>query len=921
MPVRAGRHSFDETKHARDDDGQFTSKGGGGGGRHSAPDAPSGDSAAPAKGADKLKLHDRVAFEPGETLVASGRTTSDIDTNLALLDTGTGPKLLVGFDFDRPWKGATDDSGEETGKGNPNDGLTTKLDQQGISAFAAALDDVAAKIRAADDELSDLGDEEDILNGLPSHGELVADVRADIENMTRSATRSPELRDRLEPSIAEQRAHLAEIEALTPEQFEERNAARLREVETRSLELMNGITLSEGSIPGEWGDLVWEAESADSSGGSVTIGVRPHGAPAGWDLYQDLSSNGNGGSNRFDADDLDALTKQLRRIAKAGGVALPAVVQAAGRRPVGRTVALGRVLAAKSSGPKLARRDGVELIHAGAWNISSGTWDASAADLAHAVAALDCPAIRPPVLKLGHVDPRFDGQPAVGRVENLRLTDQGRTLVGDYVGHPMWLDQVMASAYPDRSVEGAYGFKCQIGHTHPFVLSAVALLGVTAPGVGTLGRLEDIAAMYGVEIAASGEPNGTPVSAVVEAAKGEPGKGADHDQLKTYWTKGDGLKRWINSAHQWTTLYGLLKKHLPNEMAKRVASEWFHDVLGYWPGSRQNRKTAASTPPDDGSTMPSPKPVEVAGINADDLRAAFYASAEQDLWITEIHPDRLIVTSGKDRRFRRVPFRVEAGQPVFDAPVLVRPDYVDADVAASAVLVYASAAESRPEPPAEPPAEPGGKPDEPLFQPPVDPADDTAAPEPPHEPPAEPETTPTEEEEMALSPAAIGALGLKFGADDEAISAAIVALAKKVPSGDDRAKVAASAEQQQEAEKKIAAAAAENAALSEKVGLLTEQVQELSQHVASVNAEKATTVKASVIGDALKTGRISPAQREQWETRYDAAPEVVKDVLASIAPGTAVPVMASGYTGGDEPQVTGLDAEYERLFTATGTGV
>lgn len=153
----------------------------------------------------------------------------------------------------------------------------------------------------------------------------------------------------------------------------------------------------------------------------------------------------------------------------------------------------------------LATVRGVELVHAGRWQISTGTWEPTPDDLTEAVAALDCPAVRRPVLKLGHTDPRFDGEPAIGFIANLATSSDGQALVGDYVGIPAWLAEtddegrsVLSSAYPDRSVEGTYDFTCQLGHTHPFVLTAVALLGVMPPGVGTLASLNDVAALYGI---------------------------------------------------------------------------------------------------------------------------------------------------------------------------------------------------------------------------------------------------------------------------------------------------------------------------------------------------------------------------------------------------------------------------------------
>jgi hypothetical protein len=174
--------------------------------------------------------------------------------------------------------------------------------------------------------------------------------------------------------------------------------------------------------------------------------------------------------------------------------------------------------------PPLARISHVELLHAGSYDISTGPATFTTDDLAAAVGALDCPAVRRPLLKLGHTDPRFDGEPAVGWIDNLATAEGGRTLVGDYVGMPGWLGDVITSAYPDRSVEGRYDFRCQTGHTHPFVLTAVALLGVTAPGVGTLGSLQDVARLYGVEIGPAEPliPADDPIAAAAGAAAGTP---------------------------------------------------------------------------------------------------------------------------------------------------------------------------------------------------------------------------------------------------------------------------------------------------------------------------------------------------------------------------------------------------------------
>lgn len=147
--------------------------------------------------------------------------------------------------------------------------------------------------------------------------------------------------------------------------------------------------------------------------------------------------------------------------------------------------------------PDLRTIRGVELAKVGTWEISTGTWKVTAKALASAVALHASSGHRKPPLKLGHDDARFDGSPSVGYVDNLRLADNGQTLVGDYVGVPAWLAGVMASAYPSRSVE-AVEFK-----DGTMQLTAVALLGVTGPGIPTIRSLSDVERLYSGGVAAS----------------------------------------------------------------------------------------------------------------------------------------------------------------------------------------------------------------------------------------------------------------------------------------------------------------------------------------------------------------------------------------------------------------------------------
>jgi len=69
-------------------------------------------------------------------------------------------------------------------------------------------------------------------------------------------------------------------------------------------------------------------------------------------------------------------------------------------------------------------------------------------------------------------------------------------------------------------------------------------------------------------------------------------RAADRNQLKNYWLHGKGAGKWGT----FTELYGHLKKHMPDGMAKRAAAEWFHERFGIWPGSDAN-KVAHGKPP------------------------------------------------------------------------------------------------------------------------------------------------------------------------------------------------------------------------------------------------------------------------------------------------------------------------------------
>lgn len=614
----------------------------------------------------------------------------------------------------------------------------------------------------------------------------------------------------------------------------------------------------------------------------------------------------------------------------------------------------------------LTRIDGVELIRTGAWKVSTGDWNVGPDDLAAAVGALACPAVRNPILKLGHVDPRFndpdgptyDGQPALGWVDNLRIGDGGHTLLGDYAGVPGWLGTVMASAYPDRSVEGTYDYRCQVGHTHPFVLTAVALLGVTPPGVGTLQSLQDVAALYGV----AASPGGVKVAATVPGgpvAAGSREGGAEH--LRRYWLAGKGAAaiRW-NTPGDFTRCVRQMRKHAPTLTdPEGYCAELHHTATGMWPGDKRNpgMKTAAST---EEGALPSPQP-----SHADLVRNAWNATAPHAQWIVEVGDDEVIVMDDTTRALTRIPVTVAAGQVTFGPAVAVRMAYVPAAEPAEAVrAVFASRAESRPDPVTAPPdPRPPAAPIPPAGPPP-DPDDTPTTPPDPGgvsaSPGAEPEPTnpsTTEDNVSDLSVEFARGLGLPDTASRDEILAALAAVRKPtepeppadpespvspVPNpapdrpGVPRPNQAAGLDQpvqpgqpqpsqpgQPTQPNPTQPPQPQPGRAGETAGVLVNatagyevyasELRRLSSELAAIKEREARQIKASLFDATVKAGKIAPADRAAWEARYDKAPEVVADVLASIADGTAVPVNVAGYTGGDDEE--GSDAEFEAIMS------
>lgn len=144
--------------------------------------------------------------------------------------------------------------------------------------------------------------------------------------------------------------------------------------------------------------------------------------------------------------------------------------------------------------PDRRTRTGVEIARVGTFQLSTGPHTFTKSQLAAAVSNAE----RSPQgirLGIGHIDPRFnapghDGEPAFGKVVNLRLAEDGDLLLGDYSDVPAWLDENMDVAYPGRSLEGP-------ARGDDLTIQSVKLLGTTPPGIATLQDLQQAIAAAG----------------------------------------------------------------------------------------------------------------------------------------------------------------------------------------------------------------------------------------------------------------------------------------------------------------------------------------------------------------------------------------------------------------------------------------
>lgn len=507
----------------------------------------------------------------------------------------------------------------------------------------------------------------------------------------------------------------------------------------------------------------------------------------------------------------------------------------------------------------------VEIARVGVWSASTGMWECTREQLEDAVRAQADPAFRAAILKVGHTDPRFndepdaegltgDGEPAVGRVTNLRLSADGQALIADFEQVPTWLAEIIPAAYPSRSVE--MFLNVTVGSTtYAAVLTGVALLGVTAPAIESLA---DVATLY---------QQPTAVDAWVAAGA---------SRVAAAFTTPPAAAGW---------------PPLP-DLTAPLASPLSASTGGTMPTTDLTPAAPTPAPP----AAPAGTKV-AAAASIEDLRTAFYewvrdagdderGDLDSWAWICEVWTESLIVDDDEGHLWR-VPWTESDGAFTFGAPQKVTRTYVPV-----ADTIAARAAHSAHRPLR-------------YFRGRGDVSAST------------PEETPAVSENPAIAQALRDRLGLGADVDDEAV---LAALDEKLKAPQTPAPVseptkpadttttteppAAPVAGQDDIAERIAAA----------VAPFARQVETLSTELAASKAEKAAEQKARVIGDAVKAGKISPADRAKWEADYDAAPAVIEGLLGRMAAGTAVPVQAAGSVGAEPTGNSDDEAVFQNVF-------
>lgn len=528
--------------------------------------------------------------------------------------------------------------------------------------------------------------------------------------------------------------------------------------------------------------------------------------------------------------------------------------------------------------PKPALRTivGVEICEAGIdWPTSTGRVTFTAEDIASAVAAQDDPALRTPIIRLGHSDPRFDGEPALGRLVNLRAVNDGLTLVGDYAGVPAWLADILGSAYPNRSLEGAFDVVTMTGSKHRFVIDAVALLGAAAPAISTL---EDVARLYlepPATVAATAMKEGRMAGSVAASVPMETVRRAYYDTVRNAWSWcreiwSDALIIDDDEGGLWRVPWSVDGEDVTFGDAEKVKVAYVPDASGETDPAEVGLVAASAGSP--------------LARYAPNTRAALRVLAAGSTDVVPGVPDSEAHLSPDSDGVPPVDPDAPTGPTPFDP---TEPTVVVPPVVVPPVIVP-------------PPSNPVPVPTPPPGTPPPD-----TPVTPPHRPVPD---SPAGQETAAMSAEQLAALGLDEDATPEQIA--------------DRLLVLAAAETRAQ-ELEAAAEAAKTTPVELPEGVVAIDANRLADlealvpTVAEYREDKRVAARAALIDGAVRAGKFTPHERPAYEALYDAAPEPTRALIDKLAASKAVPVSEVGHADTGEADADAL--LYAELFGTNDT--
>jgi len=264
--------------------------------------------------------------------------------------------------------------------------------------------------------------------------------------------------------------------------------------------------IASGVIRGAaWGDVTWTLTREE--GGDYASGGESLGPGGEWLLQLDPAPRGSTeGRDNFQITQASAISKFDKAISNL--IATDPVTASTMRT---------------THGGHMAELLGVELARPGTWQLSSGEREFTPDMLRDAAEFYAASGSERVPLGFGHLDSRFDGEPAFGWVSNIRYQVDGRgpVLLGDLVDLDDWVHAAAPARWPKRSIEGVTGVKFQ-GREYGLVLTRLGLLGSTPPGMPVLKSLTDLRQLVSAAAAESG------AEWIAASAPESPPPGADH---------------------------------------------------------------------------------------------------------------------------------------------------------------------------------------------------------------------------------------------------------------------------------------------------------------------------------------------------------------------------------------------------------